>query len=189
MTWQDILSGILSPFLYWVQSGQRVYWLYLASALLIALIVCYLNHHNRASANPKSILEFLFPKKIYKHASAITDYKFLIINRAAYFFFIAPLILGSEISSRAIENTLITIFDRPEALLLPSGWLATTLMTIAAVVVMDFAIFSTHFLQHRVPLLWEFHKVHHSAECPSSYKMGLRNDLANRDFGPSSLLY
>ncbi|TDI61792.1 MAG: sterol desaturase family protein [Alphaproteobacteria bacterium] len=164
MTWQDILSGVLSPFLYGAQPDQRIYWLYLASALLIALIVYYLNYKTRVADNPKSIFEFCFPKRIYKHASAITDYKFFIINRIAYFFFIAPVILGSEFSSQAIESTLVTVFDQPEGLLIQSGWLATILMTIAAILAMDLAIFSTHLLQHRVPLLWEFHKVHHSAE-------------------------
>jgi sterol desaturase/sphingolipid hydroxylase (fatty acid hydroxylase superfamily) len=37
-------------------------------------------------------------------------------------------------------------------------------MTIATLLAMDFALYVGHYLQHRVPVLWEFHKVHHSAE-------------------------
>jgi sterol desaturase/sphingolipid hydroxylase (fatty acid hydroxylase superfamily) len=28
----------------------------------------------------------------------------------------------------------------------------------------DFATFFTHYLSHKIPVMWEFHKVHHSAE-------------------------
>ena len=38
------------------------------------------------------------------------------------------------------------------------------LFTFTMLIVYDFANYSFHVLQHRVPLLWEFHKVHHSAE-------------------------
>ena len=31
-------------------------------------------------------------------------------------------------------------------------------------VVGDFLAYLTHYLQHKIPILWEFHKVHHSAE-------------------------
>ena len=34
-------------------------------------------------------------------------------------------------------------------------------MTVAA---FDFAAYGIHVAQHRIPILWEFHKVHHSAE-------------------------
>ena len=42
----------------------------------------------------------------------------------------------------------------------PANLLATVLVFIAS----DFGFFISHYLQHKVPLLWEFHKVHHSAE-------------------------
>ena len=29
---------------------------------------------------------------------------------------------------------------------------------------LDFAAYLTHYLQHKIPILWEFHKIHHSAE-------------------------
>ena len=38
------------------------------------------------------------------------------------------------------------------------------MMTLTSFVAMDFGNFYFHLLQHRSPLLWELHKVHHSAE-------------------------
>ena len=35
---------------------------------------------------------------------------------------------------------------------------------LASPMVLDFLAFLTHYFQHKVPALWEFHKIHHSAE-------------------------
>ena len=43
----------------------------------------------------------------------------------------------------------------------PVGVVAFSVLLLLA---FDFAIFFSHYLQHKVPILWEFHKVHHSAE-------------------------
>ena len=53
-------------------------------------------------------------------------------------------------------------------------------MTLMAVLASDFAIFYIHRLQHRIPFLWEFHKVHHSAEVltpMSVYRMHPVDDI------------
>ncbi|PCH75293.1 MAG: sterol desaturase, partial [Flavobacteriaceae bacterium] len=35
--------------------------------------------------------------------------------------------------------------------------------TLALVIIGDFASFFVHWLMHKIPVLWEFHKIHHSA--------------------------
>lgn len=42
--------------------------------------------------------------------------------------------------------------------------LAGTVFTLAFATVEDGAVFFRHWLQHKIPFLWELHKVHHSAE-------------------------
>ena len=46
----------------------------------------------------------------------------------------------------------------------PSGVGVRLLYTALVLLALDLGNFIGHFLQHRVPLLWEFHKVHHSAQ-------------------------
>lgn len=52
----------------------------------------------------------------------------------------------------------------------PASDLSSTDMVISAlymfglILVVDFVGYATHYLQHKIPLLWEFHKVHHSLE-------------------------
>jgi sterol desaturase/sphingolipid hydroxylase (fatty acid hydroxylase superfamily) len=42
--------------------------------------------------------------------------------------------------------------------------IATGLFTVAAILAYDFGAYLEHRMQHRIAWLWEFHKVHHSAE-------------------------
>ena len=51
----------------------------------------------------------------------------------------------------------------PGALLHP-GLAADAAFLLAGIAARDFASFGIHLLQHKIPLLWEFHKVHHAPE-------------------------
>ncbi|MGI9367986.1 MAG: sterol desaturase family protein, partial [Ruegeria sp.] len=47
------------------------------------------------------------------------------------------------------------------------GWwgvAATVTFLLVFYLVVDFIWFYVHYLQHKIPVLWQFHKVHHSAE-------------------------
>ena len=52
---------------------------------------------------------------------------------------------------------------QPRELGLPS-WLAVAAMTVALWLAYEFAYWFDHLLSHKIPALWAFHKVHHSAE-------------------------
>jgi sterol desaturase/sphingolipid hydroxylase (fatty acid hydroxylase superfamily) len=65
------------------------------------------------------------------------------------------LLTGFEGVADASETTVLTGW---------AGLLASLGFMIVAIVVADFTAFYVHYLQHKIPLLWQFHKVHHSAE-------------------------
>ncbi len=44
------------------------------------------------------------------------------------------------------------------------GFSATIAFMFVFYLVVDFIAFYVHYLQHKIPILWQFHKVHHSAE-------------------------
>ena len=46
----------------------------------------------------------------------------------------------------------------------PAGFWTLCAFTLTTMVVYDFANYSFHRLQHKIPVLWEIHKVHHSAQ-------------------------
>jgi sterol desaturase/sphingolipid hydroxylase (fatty acid hydroxylase superfamily) len=66
-----------------------------------------------------------------------------------------------------------------------AGLGAALLFTGVPALVMDAGIFAAHYLQHKVPALWEFHKVNHSAEVMTPitvYRMHPVDDLLSGTF-------
>jgi len=145
---------------YLFDANKRLYIVYLASAILIA-IPAFIKSYDVFSL--PSFLSFLFPKKIYLHQSAHHDIGLLIINKllkSAIFPFIvitmAPVAIGV---SSAIEG----VFGYSEPLQLSSAAIIA-IFTVMLFVFDDFTRFYLHYLLHKIPFLWEFHKVHHSAK-------------------------
>ena len=52
----------------------------------------------------------------------------------------------------------------PHAPLLWPAWIVLTLATVLQILAYELAYWSAHYAFHKIPALWEFHKVHHSAE-------------------------
>lgn len=171
----DLLQAAAAPLHYPFSPEQRIHFLYLAMAFAIAYLV-YARARDRkdagtdggapangAESTEGGFLRQVFPKRIYGHRSAWSDYKFFLVNGAVYPFLFAPLVLGTAVSGNGTALLLARIFG-PEGPGLAGGPLAIAAMTLAVLIALDLAIFITHYLQHKVPALWEFHKVHHSAE-------------------------
>ncbi|SVE47101.1 uncharacterized protein METZ01_LOCUS499955, partial [marine metagenome] len=85
----DLTSRILTePFHYLVSADQRVYWLYLLMAIVLAGWVFIRSPAARPQGAITSwrqrfsqFINFCFPKIIFSHKSARTDYIFFVINR------------------------------------------------------------------------------------------------------------
>ena len=52
----------------------------------------------------------------------------------------------------------------PHAPLLWPAWIVLALATVLQILAYELAYWSAHYAFHKIPALWEFHKVHHSAE-------------------------
>jgi sterol desaturase/sphingolipid hydroxylase (fatty acid hydroxylase superfamily) len=149
-----------------VDGGHRFFWLYLLTSAVIAVGV-YRRHYRGRAGVPGSVLAFLFPRAVYLHPSAILDYKLMVANRilgpAAV---LSSVLLGSlsvSFVALATQSGLNTLTGRHA----PPGdidFFAGCALVVALTLVRDFSSYLNHALHHRWPLLWEFHKVHHSAE-------------------------
>jgi sterol desaturase/sphingolipid hydroxylase (fatty acid hydroxylase superfamily) len=115
----------------------------------------------------KEFLRFMFPKNIYLHPCALVDYKLFLANRIfapagfiSYFIFSG---LTVAILANETEDLFNRVFSRFEE---PLTWTYPSLLafTLCLALVSDFSTYVIHVLHHRIPILWEFHKVHHSAE-------------------------
>jgi len=157
-----LLGGILSPVMdLTLSSSSKVYWLYLCLAALIALVV-YLRSASAPSV--RGAVEFLLPKSVFGHASAVADYKLWLANGFLLIVVFFPYFcLSTLTAANATLGALHAISDF-SGLGWPVNWTTTALYTICDLLAIDAALFLAHYLQHRVPALWEFHKTHHSAE-------------------------
>ncbi len=158
-----MIDQLTSPFELFLTNNQRVYWLYLLSAFTIAffLIVVYKQDYARSG---KSALAVIFPKNVFWHRSSINDYLFFYTDLLFLGTFIGVMFSSvSIVVSYFTETSLndwLPVFNGRLQGVYGMGLLSTVFLAAAA----DFALFFSHFLQHRIPWLWEFHKVHHSAE-------------------------
>ena len=158
----DTLTRLfITPLYQFTQPGSRTFLLYLATSLLIATII-----HIRDAAQGTHIgrpFSFLFPKRIYSHPSAIVDYVFFVTNTVLYAVIMVPLgALGPYVSNSLLA--FLHSVSTPVVLTEASSLTATVVFTLAMALLSDFGSFVSHWWMHRNPLLWEFHKVHHSAE-------------------------
>ncbi|MBL7663050.1 sterol desaturase family protein [bacterium] len=143
------LSGLFNP-------ASRIFWFYLLTAFTIALAVYIVQEKKR---NAPSVLKYLFPKEILLHRSAIVDYFYFIINSVIFFLFLGPLMLSTNwVAERSQE--IFESLGAPAGLLEISPWIVSAALLVA----MDLALYLAHYLSHKIPTLWEFHKIHHSAE-------------------------
>jgi sterol desaturase/sphingolipid hydroxylase (fatty acid hydroxylase superfamily) len=149
-----------------VDGGHRFFWVYL---LLSAMIggALYFRHYRGRAGVPGNVLAFLFPRAIYTHPSAVLDYQLMLANRVLG---PASLMSGVLLGSLSISYVAVLTQDGLRTLaggVPPAGeigFAAGCALVLVLTLARDFSTYVTHGLHHRWPLLWEFHKVHHSAE-------------------------
>ncbi len=140
---------------YFFDSGKRIYWLYLLTSLVLAY---YVFHKSRRQG---SFFTYIFNKRVWLSESARVDYLFFLLNAFVKIFLIIPYVyLGFELTF-FISEGLIERFGYIEAIFAPETGII--IYTIVLTLLTDFAVYLTHLAMHKVPILWEFHKVHHSA--------------------------
>ena len=155
----DYLDGLVDGF---VDPKKRVFVGYLAAALAIACVVMLGAAGWNLRSGAASSRRLLFTSSIWWSASACADYKMFAVNQALM------LALGPRLAGRmAIASALFAglhglIGARPDAPALP-GWLVVLSFTLCHFLSDDFSKYLVHRALHRWPVLWAFHKVHHSA--------------------------
>ncbi len=172
----DFLSvNIAELFTYVNDANKRIFWVYLASAFTLALPVYWLSVKSHSLVG---FFTYIFPKKIYTARSAKHDYALLILNKlvkAALFpiivFTMAPIALW-------VSSLMEFVFGQRSFLELQPGTIVA-IFTVFLFIADDFTRFYLHYLLHRFPYLWEFHKVHHSAEVLTPFTIYRSHPIEN----------
>jgi sterol desaturase/sphingolipid hydroxylase (fatty acid hydroxylase superfamily) len=135
---------------------SRVY----APFLLVGLILAvYVAHREKGQLLQPH--QNIFSKIVWFSRSALNDYWLIIINTLVVTTLYAFLLADTLPTAQAVQTWLAPIL--PTLAPQTTVW-AALLFAFTLFVVDDFARYVSHYAEHRIPILWELHKVHHSAE-------------------------
>jgi sterol desaturase/sphingolipid hydroxylase (fatty acid hydroxylase superfamily) len=126
---------------------------------IVFFIFNSIKQNNRISLT--AFLNFCFPREHWRHRSVKLDIFFYFAKKVTdkIFAFIPTIImiwLATNLASYMsliIPHHLLTKADLPTIVFLSFTFFLFT----------DLSIYLSHLLQHKIPVLWELHKVHHSA--------------------------
>jgi sterol desaturase/sphingolipid hydroxylase (fatty acid hydroxylase superfamily) len=136
----------------------------LAVALAIGAGVLALQRVRRGRrVRLKVLVRALFPRRLIVGPSTKADLGFFLFNLLLFGGLAGWAILTYGAVSRAVIAALDATFGIAQAASLPA-WACTGLATVALFLAYELAYWVDHWLSHKVPALWEFHKVHHTAE-------------------------
>ncbi len=137
-------------------------WPYILSNLALAWVVYMLACKDKTTA-AGSFREFAFPARIYRHASTLLDARFMAIDLIPSFLLYLPLYGGLGVVGTKLMSVLLVdrlAWEPPHVLSRTEIFLAS----LAFVALIDLVNYWGHVWCHKIPFLWSFHEVHHSAE-------------------------
>ena len=137
-------------------------------ALFGALAFCALYYVGRRRArgrqvNMRAFLRSIFPRRVLLHPSSLIDMRLWALNAIVFASAYGMLGFGLFFWRDAIVAWLTREFG-PHAPVPWPAWTTFTLATVLQILAYELAYWSAHYAFHKIPALWEFHKVHHSAE-------------------------
>lgn len=137
-------------------------WPYLLASVTIAGVAYALSRKRDVLSAP-SFRAFLFPRSVYGHPSAMLDYRFYLVSALLNALLMFPMLAGiSVLAGKMAKAFLIGYLAwKPVVTLSTPGLFAAAL---GFFLLHDFINYCAHLLLHKVPLLWSFHQVHHSAD-------------------------
>jgi sterol desaturase/sphingolipid hydroxylase (fatty acid hydroxylase superfamily) len=158
----QLLASVIEPFVQFLIPGALFWWPCLAGALAVALAAYWL-HSGGRGASLGAFRRRYFGAAIWAHPSAQADYAYYIVNSILHPAIVAPFILSGAVAGLWVAAGLAWLLGPLQTPVLGVGVLRG-LYTVLFFVAYDFARYVAHSLLHDVKLLWQFHKLHHSAE-------------------------
>ena len=139
-----------------------------AAALTVTALVCAFIAYWRTTDRMSfaEFFEFAIPKEVILHPSAKADLLFYITKKALMPFLMIPAGVTFVVAVGWATRTLLETVFQLQAPLFPGepGPVTVLVFTATMLLAYDISYYLYHVAQHRWPILWELHKVHHSAE-------------------------
>lgn len=159
----DFLLNHLQTLLnYLLDSGKRIYMVYLLGSLAMVLLVMALRLLSRNRTGAFELWQSFASPRIWFHPSARLDYQLMAINPLIRTFLLGFAGISLVPVALATSNFLEAWAD--SFTLEWPGLQVTAAYTLVLFVADDFTRFLLHYLMHKLPWLWSIHRLHHSAE-------------------------
>lgn len=151
--WDRLVGPFLNP-------QKRVFVGYMGMALLIGMSVHLCLHR---TGLPGALTD-LFARRIWWSKSSRLDYKIIILNQAIMMGVVPRLITKLAIATSLFEAMHIWLDGRVLLWQAAPDWVFAAAFTASLFLLDDMSKYIVHRALHRWPILWCFHKVHHTAE-------------------------
>ena len=153
----EYIRDLTDPF---VNPQKRVFLGYLAIAFVFAIAVQTYASRDGCLKAVAAVLS----RKVWFSRSAVADYKILLINQCVMMGIGPRLITKLGLATALFESLHLWLDGR--VILFPNvpGWAIAALFSFALFLMDDVTKYLVHRALHRWPVLWVFHRVHHSAE-------------------------
>ena len=153
-----LLVGAVYPVKEFLFDGSsRYFWLYCLTGLLIAA------YGYRKHGEAREFEAALKDKNVWASQSALNDYVIMVVSPMLRLTVLSWTVLNWKTVSAFTVSTL-TSFGVAGTVTDGNAVALGALLTLVLFIADDFLRWYTHYLFHCIPELWEFHKVHHSAE-------------------------
>lgn len=138
------------------------------TSLLCASLVCaaffvWRRRSRGRGVSLRGLLRFAAPVRLLLHPSSRADALLFLLQLLAFGAALGWAYLSQPAVADWTSARMVTMFgEAPPAVMHPVA--AAALVTVASFIVYEFAYWLAHWASHTHPLLWEYHKIHHTAE-------------------------
>jgi sterol desaturase/sphingolipid hydroxylase (fatty acid hydroxylase superfamily) len=145
-------------------SGENgVTLLLLWATVIFAGVVTYIRS-NPARWSFRDFIRHFLPANIFHHPSARADFLFWLSRRIFMPLLVLPLAISTFAAGHFAYWILSSIPGLPSHPVAPAGPALLIAFTVTMLIAYDLSYYLYHRMQHQIPVLWELHKVHHSAQ-------------------------
>ncbi|MEE2788421.1 MAG: sterol desaturase family protein [Myxococcota bacterium] len=148
---------LLEPLRLFNDPSERVWWGALCAALAIAILWEFTRVGRWRGALARAL-----PKHILIHPSSRVDMQFIFVRAFVRVVLIAALPFGAQALAVKVVLWCYQGVGAPPVVL--TGATLVAVYSTVLFLVSDASRYVIHRLLHRIPVLWRFHQVHHSAE-------------------------
>jgi len=135
----------------------------LCASLVCAALLIWRRRSRGRGVSLRALVRFAAPLRLLLHPSSRADALLFVLQTMAFGGLLGWAYLSQPLIANGVTAAMVGVFgEAPAASVHPV--VATVLITLASFIAYEFGYWLSHWAAHTHPLLWEYHKVHHTAE-------------------------